>query len=124
MMGSIFLVPGLPPSWLEATPFDSYFFPAFVLNLLGALALIGAVAVTGDQDAGVPVSLAAGLGVVVYEIVQIAFGIAAGHRVVHGFPAMLWIQAVYIMLGIVLVLFSLALRDDRPPEDEGRERTR
>jgi hypothetical protein len=122
VMGGVFLVPSLPPAWLEGTPFSSYFFPALALTLIGLVALVGAIKLSFARPLGIVASLVAGLGITAFEIVQVAiltigdwlqpFGIATGHRVTVGaaglHPAM-FLEPIYIATGVAIAIWSFSL---------------
>jgi hypothetical protein len=120
--GGLFVVPTLPPSWLEGGPFRSFFIPALALTLIGLVALFGAIELAFDRPLGVLASLAAGLAIIVFELVQVAvltlgdwlgpLGIAVGHRVTSEgaeFPPVLLLEPVYIAIGLAMAIWSLRI---------------
>jgi hypothetical protein len=122
LLGGLFLVPGLPPSWLEGGPFRSFLLPALALTLIGVVALVGALALAFERPLGILASLAAGVAITVFEIVQIAvltlgdwlyqLGITLGHRVTSEgaeFPPALLLEPVYIAIGLAIALWSLRM---------------
>ena len=86
-----------PLEWLRNTPFSDYTIPAFVLAIVvGGSALIAAVTIFTGREVGVLASLAAGLVMAGYEVVEVAT-----IKQIYG------LQGLYFVLG--LVLFGLAV---------------
>lgn len=87
-----------PVEWLRNTPFSDYTIPALALAIVvGGSSLIAAVTVFTGREVGVLASMAAGLimaGWIVVEVVTI------------NAPKPSWIEGVYFALG--LALFGLA----------------
>ena len=121
LLGSLFIVPYLPPAWLERSPFETYFLPALALHLVGLIALIGVVELTCERSLGIFASLGAGLGIVVYAVVQ--FGLVPfGHwqrglsstdahtlGAQGGFQSLLPLELTCVALGLVTMFLSLNL---------------
>ena len=87
-----------PVEWLRNTPFSTYTIPALLLAIVvGRSSLIAAVTVFAGREAGVLASMAAGLimaGWIVVEVVTI------------NTPKPSWIEGLYFGLG--LTVFGLA----------------
>jgi hypothetical protein len=99
--GGIAILTGVdqfPLEWLRNTPFTNFTIPAFVLAIVvGGSSLIAAVTVFTGREVGVLMSMAAGLvmaGWIVVEVVTI------------NAPKPTWIEGLYFGLG--LVVFGLA----------------
>lgn len=86
-----------PLEWLQNTPFSNYTIPALVLAIVvGGSSLIATVTVFTSREVSVLASMAAGLimaGFIVVEIVMLKQGVS-------------WIEGLYFGLG--LVIFGLA----------------
>jgi hypothetical protein len=86
-----------PLEWLQNTPFSNYTIPALVLAfIVGGSSLIATVTVFASREVGVLASMAAGLimaGFIVVEVVMLKQGIS-------------WIEGLYFGFG--LVIFGLA----------------
>jgi len=95
---------GLLHGWIDPGPdpiagsvFDSYVIPGWVLLAVGILASWGATAIQIQVKTGLEAAALSGLAIIVYLAVE---------YVVIGFH---WLQAVYILNGIAIVLLAMAL---------------
>ncbi len=87
-----------PLEWLRNTPFSDYTIPALVLAIVvGGSSLIAAVTIFTGRAVGVLASVAAGLIMAVYIVVEV-LSLPA--------PARSWVEGVYFGLG--LLIFGLA----------------
>ena len=85
-----------PVEWLRNTPFSDYTIPALVLAIVvGGSSLLAAVTVFTGREVGVFTSLAAGLIMAGYEVVEVVT-----------IKQIVWAQGLYFGLG--LMLFGLA----------------
>ena len=100
LVGGIAMLVGaiqFPLEWLRNTPFSDYTIPAFVLAIIvGGSSLLATVTVFTGREVGVLASLAAGLIMGGYEIVEVVT-----------IKQIYWLQGVYFGLG--LVIFGLAM---------------
>jgi hypothetical protein len=82
-----------PLEWLQNTPFSDYTIPALVLAIgVGGSSLIAAVTVFTGREVGVLASVAAGLimaGYIVVEVVMLKQGVS-------------WIEGLYFGLGLLI----------------------
>ena len=82
-----------PLEWLHNTPFSDYTIPALVLAIgVGGSSLMAAVMVFTDHEVGVLASVAAGLimsGYIVVEVVMLKQGVS-------------WIEGLYCVLGLAI----------------------
>lgn len=86
---------GMPPGWMEASPFGSYAIPGLVLMIVGLVNLTGAVAVWRSLPWGGAASAVAGLLWVGWFVVQVA---------VIGFVS--WQQPFYFVVGILILTLA------------------
>jgi len=87
---------GMPPGWMEGSPFGSYTVPGLVLLAIGLINLTGAFAVLRRLPWGAPASAGAGLLWVGWFVVQVA---------VVGFVS--WQQPVYFVVGVLILALSM-----------------
>ena len=82
-----------PLEWLQNTPFSDYTIPALVLAIVvGGSSLIAALMIFTDRAVGVLASVAAGLimaGYIVVEVVMLRQGVS-------------WIEGLYFGLGLLI----------------------
>ena len=82
-----------PLEWLQNTPFSDYTLPALVLAIgVGGSSLIAALMIFTDRAVGVLASVAAGLimaGYIVVEVVMLRQGVS-------------WIEGLYFGLGLLI----------------------
>jgi lipid-A-disaccharide synthase-like uncharacterized protein len=82
-----------PLEWLQNTPFSDYTIPALILAIgVGGSSLIAAVTVFTSREVGVLASVAAGLimaGYIVVEVVMLKQGVS-------------WIEGMYFGLGLLI----------------------
>ena len=139
--GAIWVVPTLPPEWLVGTPFPDYTVPALALGgAVGGGAILAAGLLLIRAGWGIPVSLAVGLALAIFEVVETSVvGLevwlhAAGLRsavgkglpgvdlegvpALLGVPVPLWQQPLYFALGIAIALLALRLWVRRVPGHE------
>ena len=88
----------LPLDWLRGSPFGSYLIPGLILfTVLGIFPLIVAFGVTGPRAWAWFGSLAVGVGVLVWLVVEIA---------TVGFQAWPPLQAIYAILGVAILALT------------------
>jgi hypothetical protein len=122
ILGGVFIVPTLPQEWLAGSPFSSYLVPAMALTLIGVIGSIGAIELSFERPLGIVASLAGGLAITAFEVVQIVvltlgdwlqpLGIAAGHHLnanSAGLHPGMYLEPVYIALGLAIVIWTLRL---------------
>ena len=69
--GAMFAVPTLPDSEIEGTIFRSYLVPGLALALLVGVPLVNAGLLLGrDHELAAPATIAAGIALVIFEIVE------------------------------------------------------
>jgi hypothetical protein len=102
---------GLPETLLRGSPFGSYLVPGLVLTfVVGGSQLVAAAVVLRRHGLGAPASALAGIVLVGWMVVQVAI-IGLGH----------WIQAFYLVLGVLIVVLAARLRRTEAGRDDGRE---
>jgi hypothetical protein len=106
--GAIFVVPTLPPEWLEGSVLDSYTIPAFALGFVGGLAVVTLIALVVRPDLAGFVAVVTGMAMVAFEIVEIS---VVGFSLVDygiGEPVA-WLQVVYLVVGTLTAGAGYAL---------------
>ena len=125
MYGSIFVVPCQNVELLAGSPFTSYLVPGLVLGLfVGGTALVATLTLLGNGRFGAALSIIAGSGIIVFEVVETAvmgldvwlhmlhlgpavdvakYGTMAGIPSFQGVPLPLWLQPFYIVVGAATV---------------------
>src|ERR671922_277542 len=69
--GALWVGPTLPPEWLAGTPFPDYTIPALALGVvIGGGAFLAAAMLLFHQPWGVLLSLAVGLAMAIFEVVE------------------------------------------------------
>lgn len=107
--GAFFVIPALPPEWIEGAPFDDYLLPSLALGLVvGPLAIISALALIVRPETAGLAAIIAGASIIVFELVEIAIvGLAI---VEYGSDQpVAWLQIVYLVVGAVQVVVGYAL---------------
>jgi hypothetical protein len=113
--GALFVVPTLPPEWLEGSLFTDYTVPAFALACVGGLSLVAFGAVLVRPEVGGGVAVAAGLAIVAFEIVQIL--VVGLSLVEHGADEpVAWLQVVYIVIGLSIAAMGWSLWRSTMPD--------
>jgi hypothetical protein len=106
--GAVWVVPTMPLEWIRSGPFTDWTIPALALGSVGVLAGVAFAAVLLRPRLGAPLSVAVGVAMVVFELVEIAVvGWTLGDPTLPAFQASL--QLVYIVVGSVQVLLGVAL---------------
>jgi len=90
-----------PREWLQGSPFSTYTVPGLALLLVGMVTLAAAGLAIGRHAWGLPASLAAGLLIMGFEIVEVAVVVRQA-----GAAAFSWLQPVYFVLGLLLALVA------------------
>ena len=114
--GAIFVVPTLPPDWLEGSVFSDYRIPALALGLVGVLAAIAFVAVIARPEVAGQPAILAGLAMVAFELVEIW---VVGFSLIDYGPEepFAWLQVGYVAAGVLTAAVGwalwLATADDR-----------
>jgi len=139
--GALWVVPGLPPEWLTATPFADYTIPALALGgIVGLGALSAAVLLLLRPRAGALASGLVGAGIMIFELVEASviggdiwlhlLGLATiskglpgtdvtGIPAPLGIPLPLWQQPLFFLLGTVMFVLALGLWRERPSSAGG-----
>ena len=107
LQGAIFVVPTLPQEWIIWGPFSDYVVPAIALGLVGTLSLLAAALVVALPSLGARVAIAAGIGTVLFEVVEVA---VVGIALIE-FPDQVasWLQPFFIAVGAFVIALGLAL---------------
>jgi hypothetical protein len=96
--GALFVVPTLPPEWLEGSVLADYTLPALALGLVGILALATVVAIVARPEVAGAIGILAGLGMVAFELVEI--WVVGFSLIDHGLDEpVAWLQVVYLVAG-------------------------
>jgi hypothetical protein len=91
---------GVPASWLDRSPFDTYFVPSLLLFVaVGGSAALSAVLVFRRAPMGPAYALAAGAILLVWIVVQVA---------IIGWVS--WLQPTMALAAIAILLLSSTLR--------------
>lgn len=120
--GALFVVPGLPPEWLEGGPFADYTLPAVALGFVGVLAIVTLLALILRPDVAGAAAVTTGAAMVAFELVEIA---VVGFSLVEygvGEPVA-WLQVVYIAAGLIIAGMGGALWASTSDDRERRART-
>jgi len=120
--GAIFVVPTLPPEWLEGSVLDSYTIPAFALGFVGGLAVVTLIALVVRPDLAGIVATVTGVAMVAFEIVEIS---VVGFSLIDygiGEPAA-WLQVVYLVVGTLTAGAGYALWRASAEDRERMSRT-
>ena len=89
---------GFPPGWIEATPFGSYLVPGLYLLLMNGVGMLVLAALTVLRHWTAPwLTGVLGMGLVVWIGVQLVV-----------MPEVSFLQAVFGIIGVLLVAFSVA----------------
>jgi hypothetical protein len=130
--GALWVVPTLPPEWLTGTPFPDYTVPALALGVVvGGGAFVAAAMLLCREPWGVVLSLAVGLAIAIFEVVETmvvgldvwlhALGLTPAVEkglpgvsledvpLLLGVPVPLWLQPCYFALGIAIAALALRL---------------
>jgi hypothetical protein len=106
--GAIWVVPTMPLEWIKFGPFTDWTIPAIALGFVGLAAAVTAVLVVARPWAGALASIAAGLAMVVFELVEIGVvGWTLSDPSLEGFQKSL--QVVYLAVGATQAGLGLGL---------------
>jgi hypothetical protein len=107
--GAIWVVPTMPLEWIKAGPFTDWTIPAIALGAVGVFAAAVFVALVVRPWLGALGSVAAGVAMIVFELVEIGVvGWTLSDPALEGwFQA--WLQLVYLIVGSVQVVLGWAL---------------
>ena len=116
--GAAFVVPTLPPEWLVGSIFADYTIPALALACVGGLSVVAFGAVLMRLEIAGAAAVAAGLAMVVFELVEIwAIGLSLVEYGAN--EPVAWLQVAYVVIGLVTAGAGLSLRrataTDREP---------
>lgn len=116
--GAIWVVPTMPMEWIKYGPFTDWTIPAIALGAVGVLAAAVFVALLVRPWLGALGSIAAGVAMVVFELVEIGVvGWTLSDPTLSGFQKSL--QLVYLVIGSTQALLGwrlwLATRASAPP---------
>jgi len=129
LAGAIWVIPFLPNELLLGTPFTSYTIPALALAGLGIAAAVTALGLWRRAYWAVPLAGVVGLGIAVFEVVETtvvgldvwlhalglsqstgkSLGDLQGIPSPMGIPLPLWLQPLYFLVGVVMVLLAARL---------------
>src|SRR5579859_1001397 len=137
--GALLVVPAQPTELLIGSPFADYTIPALALGIIvGGGALLAATLVILNRRFAVLLSVAVGVAIIVFELVETAvvgldvwlhaiglgpavamagFGDLAAIPAPLGVPLPLWLQPFYVVVGLLIIL--LALRRASMPGVDG-----
>ena len=123
IVGALFVVPGLPPEWLEGSPLGDYALPAVALGFVGLLALATVAAVVLRPDVAGVIGVVAGLAMIGFELVEIW---VVGFSLVDYGPTepVAWLQVVYLAVGALTAGAGYALWRATAEDRVRRARTR
>jgi hypothetical protein len=123
--GAVLVVPSLPVDWLKVFP--DYTIPAIGLGAVGAISLAAALAVVARPKIGAELSVVAGAMMVTFEVVE---ALAVGNLLApppvsnsQGSVA-LWLQVVYLVVGVAVATLGLRLWTRLVPRDGWAQRVR
>ena len=116
--GAIWVVPTMPMEWIKYGPFTDWTIPAIALGFVGVVAAAAFVLLLVEPWAGALASIATGIGIIVFEIVEIGVvGWTLTDPTLEGFQKSL--QLVYLIVGSAQLLLGVALwlatRRSAPP---------
>jgi len=106
--GAIFVVPTLPPEWIEGSVLEDYTIPALALALVGGLAAVTLMALVLRPAVAGLFAVVTGLAMVAFEVVEIA---VVGFSLIDygvGEPVA-WLQVVYLAVGMLTAGAGFAL---------------
>jgi hypothetical protein len=108
LISAVIVVPSLPVVWLQRGPLTGYTIPALALGVIcGGTALAALVAVIVKPRIGALLSIVAGAAIIAFELVEVVIvGLTAIAS--PGLPAA-WLQEVYILLGLAIILLGARL---------------
>jgi hypothetical protein len=132
IFGAIWVVPSQSTVLLAGSPFTDYTIPSLALGVVvGGGALAAAAILLLRQRLGVMLSIAVGLAIIFFELVETAvlgldvwlhavglgpavamerFGNLEGIPAPVGVPLPLWLQPFYIVIGLLIIALALGLR--------------
>ena len=118
--GALFVVPGLPPEWIDGGPFADYTVPAVTLGFVGVLAVMTMLALVIRPDIAGAAAVTAGAAMVAFELVEI--GVVGFSLLEYGVgEPVAWLQVVYVAIGLITTGMGGALwvatADDRRRRD-------
>lgn len=116
--GAIWVVPTMPMEWIKYGPFTDWTIPAIALGAVGVFAAAVFVALLVRPWLGALGSVAAGVAMVIFELVEIGVvGWTLSDPTLAGFQKSL--QLVYLIVGSVQALLGwrlwLSTREAAPP---------
>lgn len=116
--GAVFVVPTLPPEWLAGSIFADYTIPAVALACVGGMCVVAFGAVLLRPQIAGAASIAAGLAMVAFELVEIwAVGLSL---IEYGASEpVAWLQVAYVAIGLLTAGAGLSLWRATAP-DGGR----
>ena len=131
LIGGLTVIPTLPPEWLVGSPFSDYGLPATALTMIVIGAAVGGVLVMVRVEWGLVVSIAAGIAITVFEMVETTvlgldvwlyrLGLGPGPTspitranldgipAPLGIPLPLWLQPAYFIVGIIIAVTAMRL---------------
>jgi hypothetical protein len=107
--GALFVVPTLPPDWLQRGPMTDYTIPAIVLGVVcGGSAVVALLLLLVDSPNAGAASMVAGAMMIAFELVEIA--VVGLSVLVHGADnPVSWLQVFYIGVGAVAITLGYRL---------------
>jgi hypothetical protein len=89
---------GLPAGWIEATPFGSYAIPGLYLLAMNGIGMLVAAVLTIRRHRWAPwLTGILGTGLILWILVQVLV-----------MPELMWLQGLFLAIGIVLDAIALA----------------
>ena len=135
LYGAAWVVPDLPREWLRGTPFPDYTVPALSLGIvIGLGAVVSAAMLMFRPRWGALASVVVGAGLMIFELVETsvigwdlwlhAVGLGpirkglpgsdvSGIPALLGIPLPLWQQPIYFLLGAIILVLAINLRQRR-----------
>lgn len=99
---------GMPPALLDESPFETFLLPGLLLfSMLGVFPLVAFWGVWRESLWALPASLVVGLGLLIWLAVQIAL---------IGYQPDPPLQALYGVVGSLIVISAVLVRSARNPE--------
>jgi hypothetical protein len=102
--GGIWVIPDLPPEWLDGSPFSSYLVPTLALTVVvGGGALLATIGLIWGRWWAPHAAIATGAAMVIFEIVEVL-----------SVRQYAWLQVVFLGVGATMVALGIALGPERP----------
>ena len=90
---------GMPKEWLTGSPFDSFFWPGMILFfIVGGTNLLAGIVNIKKHKFAPEWTAVAGFGLLIWIFTEI-----------YMIKEISWMQTLYFVLGIILLIFSIAM---------------